>query len=125
MSTLLKQMFVKDSVVNRRASELLHTTRFGARALLVGSLAALSLEMGFFTCSKCGSLSGGIFGKGPTRHYRSDTAARCVHDWCTVAKPEFQKLATDRFGVDWSRETNFWFAVAIGAPRGRAAELGR
>lgn len=43
MSTFLRQMFVKDSVVNRRASELLHTTRFGARALLVGSLVALSL----------------------------------------------------------------------------------
>lgn len=67
------------------------------------------IEMGFFTCPKCGSLSGGIFGKGPTRHYRSDTAKRCVHAWQTVTKPEFQRLATDRFGVDWSSETYFWF----------------
>jgi len=68
------------------------------------------IEVGFFTCPKCGSLSGGIFGKGPTRHYRSDTAARCIHGWRSVAKPEFQRLATDRFGVDWSRETYFWLA---------------
>ena len=67
------------------------------------------IEMGFFACPKCGSLSGGIFGKGPTRSYRSDTASRCVHDWQSVTKAEFQRQATDRFGVDWSGEVYFWF----------------
>lgn len=67
------------------------------------------IEMGFFSCPKCGSLSGGIFGKGPTRHYRSDDASQCVHDWENVTKAEFQKQATDRFGVDWSGERYFWF----------------
>lgn len=67
------------------------------------------IELGFFSCGECGSLSGGIFGKGPTRHYRSEEAARCVHDWQRVAKEEFQRLATDGFDVDWSGETYFWF----------------
>lgn len=66
------------------------------------------IEMGFFSCPKCGSLSGGVFGKGPTRHYRSDSAWRCVHDWQHVTMNEFQKMATDRFGVDWSGEAFFW-----------------
>jgi len=67
------------------------------------------IEMGFFSCPKCGSLSGGIFGKGPTRHYRSDAASRCVHDWLSITKSEFQRFATDHFGVDWSGEIYFWF----------------
>jgi hypothetical protein len=67
------------------------------------------IDMGFFMCPKCGSLSGGIFGKGPIRHYRSDAAVRCVHDWQSITKAEFQTQATARFGVDWSGETYFWF----------------
>jgi hypothetical protein len=67
------------------------------------------IDMGFFTCPKCGIFSGGIFGKGPTRHYRSDTAARCVHDWQSITKAEFQRQATDRFSVDWTGERYFWF----------------
>ena len=66
------------------------------------------IDMGFYTCASCGSLSGGIFGKGPTRHYRSDMASRCVHDWRSITMPEFQKLATARFAVDWSGEAYFW-----------------
>lgn len=66
------------------------------------------IDMGFFSCAKCGSLSGGIFGKGPTRHYRSTHASRCRHEWQSVAKPEFQQFATDRFAVDWSSESGFW-----------------
>jgi hypothetical protein len=70
------------------------------------------IEMAFFTCPKCGSLSGGIFGKGPTRHYRSDSAARCVHNWKSITKSEFQRQATDRFGIDWSSEKYFWSVVS-------------
>jgi hypothetical protein len=66
------------------------------------------IEAGYFTCFKCGSLSGGIFGKGPTRNYRSDAAARCAHDWRSVAKPEFLRLATERFGIDWSSDIPFF-----------------
>jgi hypothetical protein len=45
MSTLLKQLLAKDSDFYRRITEVLRTGQFGVRALLAGSLVALSLAM--------------------------------------------------------------------------------
>lgn len=72
----------------------------------------MAVEEAYFSCAKCGSLVGGIFGKGPIRKYDSDNASRCVHDWQRTSRIEFQALTTDRFGVDWSNEIPFFQPVA-------------
>ena len=66
------------------------------------------IEEAFFSCSKCGSLRGGIFGKGPTKRFQAATASHCVHDWQRVSHDEFKVLATQRFGVEWSKEIPYW-----------------
>ncbi|MCX6928758.1 MAG: hypothetical protein NT154_36930 [Verrucomicrobia bacterium] len=66
------------------------------------------IEQAFFSCSKCGSLRGGVFGKGPTKRFQAATASHCVHDWQPVSYDEFKALATQRFGVDWSKEIPYW-----------------
>jgi len=73
----------------------------------------MMIEQAFFTCSKCGSLRGGVFGKGPTKRFQAATASRCVHDWQQVSKGEFQALASERFGVDWSKEIPYWSGQAV------------
>ena len=98
------------------------TIRLAVLTVFAGILGALSscasrynqppktmmIEEAFFACSKCGSLDGGIFGKGPVMHLSSADAAHCVHTWRTVSKSEFEALATQRFGVDWSKEIPYW-----------------
>lgn len=66
------------------------------------------IEQAFFSCSKCGSLRGGVFGKGPTKRFQAATASHCVHDWQQVSYEEFKTLATQRFGVDWLKEIPYW-----------------
>ncbi|MCL2012094.1 MAG: hypothetical protein FWG75_04820 [Cystobacterineae bacterium] len=43
----------------------------------------------YYECSKCNSLTGGIFGKGPTARSILDT--ECIHDWQAVYKNDFIK----------------------------------
>lgn len=47
----------------------------------------VGIYQAYYECSKCGSLHGGIYGKGPTRHKITDT--RCVHDWQAIHKEDF------------------------------------
>lgn len=68
----------------------------------------MMIEEAFFTCSACGSLRGGVFGKGPTKQFQAASASNCVHDWQGISKREFQTLASERFGVDWSKEIPYW-----------------
>jgi hypothetical protein len=70
------------------------------------------IEQAFFSCSKCGSLCGGVFGKGPSKSFQAATASHCVHDWQPVSYAEFKTLATQRFGVDWSKEIPYWSGQA-------------
>ena len=58
-----------------------------------------AVEEAFFDCPKCGSLSGGVFGKGLTRNFRSRTAECCVHHWERVPEQEFHRSAVERFGL--------------------------
>lgn len=46
----------------------------------------------YYECSKCESLAGGIFGKGPTQ--RSILDEKCVHDWQAVYRDEFERKFT-------------------------------
>ena len=62
----------------------------------------------YFSCEKCKSLDGGIYGKGPRESFRSSSAKWCVHDWRRIDRTEFKQAGAERFGIDWSKEGDFW-----------------
>jgi hypothetical protein len=66
------------------------------------------VERACFICDRCKSAQGGIYGKGPMRHFRSSTAPRCVHNWKKVSRTEFKEFAARVFGHDWSTDISFW-----------------
>ncbi len=66
------------------------------------------IEMAYFICDQCQSAQGGIYGKGPTKHFRSSTAADCIHQWRRVSDAEFKKYAVKHFHYDWDSEIPFW-----------------
>ena len=72
------------------------------------------IEMTFFTCEKCRSLEGGIYGKGPFKSFHTTEAKKCIHQWQTISMGEFKALATQRNEIDWSREIPFWNAECTG-----------
>jgi len=62
----------------------------------------------YYACDKCGSLDGGIYGKGPHKRLRSESGHWCVHRWHELSRAEFKQRAADQFGVDWFREGFWW-----------------
>ena len=48
----------------------------------------------YYECSKCNSLAGGIFGKGPTERLTLDK--KCIHDWQAVYKEDFKTKIVER-----------------------------
>lgn len=62
----------------------------------------------YFKCEKCKSLDGGLYGKGPTRQFRTTDGKKCEHVWSKTTRADFRALAALRFNVDWSRDTPFW-----------------
>ena len=72
------------------------------------------IEMAFFTCEKCRSLEGGIYGKGPFKSYHTTEARTCIHQWQVITMDEFKALATERAAIDWSREIPFWRSEGTG-----------
>src|SRR5688572_11382051 len=69
----------------------------------------------YYACAKCGSLHGGIYGKGPLTNFAGANAAKCWHDWHQIAKAEFQELAADRFPAEWEKAGYFIKRPAIEA----------
>jgi hypothetical protein len=61
----------------------------------------------YFVCQKCGSLHGGIYGKGPLVSFATSDAAECWHRWHLVRKAAFQMLASDRFPADWAKAPDY------------------
>jgi hypothetical protein len=61
-----------------------------------------------YSCEKCKSLDGGIHGKGPRKRLQSSSGDWCVHDWSKINRAEFKQAGVERFGIDWSREVDFW-----------------
>jgi hypothetical protein len=68
----------------------------------------VAADCAYFYCPKCDSLHGGIWKKGPTKHFYGPNRKSCVHDWRLIPKKEFKSLATEKYGVDWSKEIPFW-----------------
>lgn len=46
----------------------------------------------WYTCDKCNSLDGGIYGKGPLLHDRTASGYKCIHDWRMITAKEFRIL---------------------------------
>lgn len=70
----------------------------------------------FYECSKCGSYDGGIYGKGPLKHYRTPQAEDCRHDWIQISRGDFATRVSRYFGVDWSAEPMpYWQNLASAA----------
>lgn len=71
----------------------------------------------FYTCKKCGSYDGGLYGKGPLKHYRTRQGEDCWHDWTPISRREFAIGVSKHFGVDWSAErSHFWQGLAAEVP---------
>lgn len=64
----------------------------------------------YYVCKKHRILHGGIFGKGPTRKYfKSNGREWCWKwEWEEIDRKTFKGLATDWYGVDWSKEVPYW-----------------
>jgi hypothetical protein len=62
----------------------------------------------YYICEKCGSLHGGIYGKGPLASFETKEAAACWHRWHQVSKAEFQKKAEGAFPAEWSKALPFF-----------------
>lgn len=69
----------------------------------------------YYACDKCGSLHGGIYGKGPLASFASATATRCRHSWRPITRPEFQRFAAEQYPVAWAK-TGEYFKRAEPAP---------
>src|SRR6476469_9099772 len=57
----------------------------------------------YYRCEKCGSLHGGIYGKGPLASFATKAAASCWHRWSRISKTEFQKQAAADFPAAWAQ----------------------
>ncbi|MFZ5471465.1 MAG: hypothetical protein ACOZIN_18735 [Myxococcota bacterium] len=66
------------------------------------------IDVGFFACKRCRSLSGGIFGKGPFKNFNGSRRRHCFHDWERMSLEEFRERASRDYGVDWSQESGWW-----------------
>lgn len=67
------------------------------------------IDQTYFTCGKCHALEGGIYGKGPTKRYRTAKSRWCVHKWRRISKAEFRELAAKYYGEDWSKHDGYWW----------------
>lgn len=66
------------------------------------------IQEGYSVCPLCGSLDGGIYGKGPTKQLRTEYGKDCVHQWQPISKKDFLNLGVEGFKIDWSKEIPFW-----------------
>jgi hypothetical protein len=66
------------------------------------------IEQAYHYCEKCGSLEGGIYGKGPFKSFPGEGKKECIHEWKTITRGEFKRIAVEKYGVDWNKEIPFW-----------------
>jgi hypothetical protein len=58
----------------------------------------------YFKCTKCNSYDGGIYGKGPLKHYRAIDAKKCIHQWQEISMSDFAIGVNKDFNIDWSKD---------------------
>lgn len=62
----------------------------------------------YFACTRCGSLHGGNFGKGPTLALRTPAAPSCRHQWQLIALDSFQLRGERDFPSEWAQAPLFF-----------------
>lgn len=62
----------------------------------------------YHACQKCGSLHGGIYGKGPLASFKKDGANACRHRWSRIEKQTFQKRAKEEHPEEWKAAPPFF-----------------
>lgn len=62
----------------------------------------------YYACAKCGSLHGGIYGKGPLASFAAKDGSSCRHHWEPLSKAEFQKTAEADFPSEWAKSLPFF-----------------
>jgi hypothetical protein len=62
----------------------------------------------YYVCAKCGSLHGGIYGKGPLEYFRTPRADGCWHKWRQISKEEFQKKKEGGIPDRWLQSTHIF-----------------
>jgi hypothetical protein len=62
----------------------------------------------YYACDTCGSLHGGIYGKGPLASFETAGAAACRHRWREISKADFQVRAQRDFPHDWAKALDFF-----------------
>lgn len=71
------------------------------------------IQESYYVCPHCGSLDGGIYGKGPTKQLRTEHGKECIHQWQPILKQEFLNLGVEGFKIDWSKEPPFWTRESV------------
>lgn len=62
----------------------------------------------YYKCTLCQSYDGGIYGKGPLKHYRSPESKSCIHKWSKVPRSIFFPEVSHKFNVHWEEEGQWW-----------------
>jgi hypothetical protein len=62
----------------------------------------------YHACARCGSLHGGIYGKGPLLPLTTPAGERCVHRWERIERADFQRHAAARFPEAWAAALPFF-----------------
>ena len=66
------------------------------------------IEESYFLCPASRTMQGGIFGKGPLRKHGPQPGQCKKAEWRSITRAEFKTLATQWYGVDWSRDIEFF-----------------
>ncbi|MDR0901384.1 MAG: hypothetical protein LBM92_01260 [Opitutaceae bacterium] len=75
----------------------------------------------YHVCGKCGSLHGGIYGKGPLASFKKEGAGSCRHKWRQISLEEFQGKAAAEFPDEWAREKSLFIKRAVAGGRSQGA----
>lgn len=73
------------------------------------------IRLEFHQCPLCNSFDGGIYGKGPLEHFRSEGAKVCVHNWKKISKGDFFAGIKREFNKDLLSEKAglpFWKTIS-------------
>lgn len=62
----------------------------------------------YHACARCGSLHGGIYGKGPLLSLTAPGGARCAHRWERIGRADFLQQAAERFPAAWAAALPFF-----------------
>ena len=64
------------------------------------------IKLEFHKCFRCNSYDGGVYGKGPLEHFRTENAKQCKHKWQEISKEQFITGVKSDFNVDLAKNSS-------------------